>query len=295
MGPFLPRYRAPLAVAFAVAALSVAGGFGSADAAGGPRHVSHVVVVVEENHPFVRIIGNTREAPYLNALADSGASFTDAHAIEHPSQPNYLDLFSGGNQGIRNDGCLGRPLDAPSLASELLHAGRSFIGYAEGLPAPGSTACLTLFGAYARKHAPWTDFANLDQESVSRPFSSFPKEAAGFERLPAVSFVIPGLGTDMHSGSILKADNWLRRNLGNYVSWAKDNASLLIVAWDEDDSSHGNRVPLIIVGAGVRPGVYGRRVDHFSVLRFIEELYGLPLLGASASAPPIGNIWDESQ
>jgi len=292
-----PLRKGPLAAALAAVAFSVAGGFGYADGAGGggPQPISHVVVVVEENHPFVQIIGNAQQAPYLNSLADSGASFSDAFAIEHPSQPNYLDLFSGGNQGIHGDGCLGRPLDTPNLASELFDAGLSFVGYAEGLPAPGSMACFTLFTAYARKHAPWTDFGNLDQARVSQPFSRFPKDAAGFEELPTVSFVIPGVRTDMHSGSILAADRWLRRNLGSYVTWAKNNASLLIVTWDEDDMHHRNRIPLIIVGEGVKPGIYSRPVNHFSVLRFIEELYGLPLLGASASAPPIGNIWSEAK
>ncbi len=286
-----PRRRGLRVAAFAAVALAVGGGLGFGEGGGGREPIKHVVVVVEENHPFVDIIGNTREAPYLNYLADTGASFTDAHAIEHPSQPNYLDLFSGGNQGVRGDGCLSRPLDAPNLASELFRADLSFVGYAEGLPAPGSMACFTLFTAYARKHAPWTDFGDLEQARVSQPFGRFPRNAEGFAELPTVSFVIPGVRTDMHSGSIRAADNWLRVHLGPYVTWAEDNASLLVVAWDEDDTHHGNRVPLIVVGAGVRPGVYGRRVDHFSVLRFIEELYGLPLLGASASAPPIGDIW----
>ncbi len=256
-----------------------------------PKPINHVVVVVEENHPYVEIIGNLRDAPYLNSLADSSVSFSNAFAIEHPSQPNYLDLFSGGNQGVHSDACLARPLPAANLASELQGAGLSFAGYAEGLPQPGSMACFTLFGAYARKHAPWTDFADLDQARVSRPFREFPKEASGFARLPTVSFVIPNQRNDMHSGSILAADRWLRGNLGPYVAWAREHASLLIVAWDEDDTNHGNRVPLIIAGAYVRPALVSHPVSHFSVLRFIEALYGLPLLGASAGAPPIGDIW----
>lgn len=253
--------------------------------------IRHVVVVMEENHAFDEIVGNTREAPYLNALASSGASFTDARAIEHPSQPNYLDLFSGGNRGVRSDGCLARQLVAPNLASELLGAGLTFVGYAEGLPAPGSLACFTLFGGYARKHAPWTDFAGLDQRVISQPFSRFPRGPADFDDLPTVAFVIPNQWDDMHSGSIATADRWIEEKLGSYVEWARAHASLLIIAWDEDDGRHGNRVPLIIAGAGVRPGDYGRLVTHFSVLRLVETLFGLPLLGASATAPPIGDIW----
>ena len=56
----------------------------------------HVVVVIEENHSYSQIIGSP-SAPYINQLAQAGASFTNSHGIEHPSQPNYLDLFSGSN------------------------------------------------------------------------------------------------------------------------------------------------------------------------------------------------------
>jgi hypothetical protein len=45
---------------------------------------SHVVVVVEENNAYSQIIGSS-EAPYINSLASGGASFTNSHAITHPS------------------------------------------------------------------------------------------------------------------------------------------------------------------------------------------------------------------
>ncbi|HSZ55982.1 MAG TPA: hypothetical protein VK797_09990, partial [Tepidisphaeraceae bacterium] len=63
---------------------------------------AHVVIVVEENSSYDEIIGNS-SAPYINTLASQGALFTNSSAIEHPSQPNYLDLFSGSNQGVTDD------------------------------------------------------------------------------------------------------------------------------------------------------------------------------------------------
>src|SRR5438270_392857 len=62
----------------------------------------HVVVVIEENHSYSSIIGNSM-APYINQLAKTGALFTNSYGIEHPSQPNYLQLFSGSNQGVVGD------------------------------------------------------------------------------------------------------------------------------------------------------------------------------------------------
>ena len=62
---------------------------------------AHVVVVIMENHSFSEIIGSPN-APYINnTLAANGAVLTNHHAVEHPSQPNYLDLFSGSDQESR--------------------------------------------------------------------------------------------------------------------------------------------------------------------------------------------------
>ncbi|MBU1775992.1 MAG: alkaline phosphatase family protein, partial [Gammaproteobacteria bacterium] len=60
----------------------------------------HIVIVIEENKSFAQIIGN-EDAPYINELARRGALFTQSYGITHPSQPNYLALFSGSTRGIR--------------------------------------------------------------------------------------------------------------------------------------------------------------------------------------------------
>src|SRR3569832_2053845 len=65
---------------------------------------AHAIYVMEENHSYTDIIGS-QQAPYINGLAQSGALFTDSHATTHPSQPNYLELFSGSTQGVANDSC----------------------------------------------------------------------------------------------------------------------------------------------------------------------------------------------
>src|SRR5579871_4310584 len=65
---------------------------------------AHVVIVVEENYPYSSIIGNS-SAPYINSLAQQGALFTQSYGVSHPSQPNYLALFSGSNQGVTDDTC----------------------------------------------------------------------------------------------------------------------------------------------------------------------------------------------
>lgn len=249
-------------------------------------HPAHVVVVIEENKSFSRIVGNVEDAPYLNALAKDAAVFTASYGVAHPSQPNYFALFAGltNRNGDRCD-VRGIPPGAANLGAELLAAHLSFAGYAEGLPAPGWPGCVA--GNYARKHAPWTHFTNVP------PRASLPWSALGgrWDALPTVAFVVPDLENDMHSASIAHGDRWLRRAIGPLVAWARAHDTLVVITWDESSSEVSNRIPTFFVGPMVKPGRYGEQISHYRVLRTIEELYGLPHAGAAAGVPPIADVW----
>src|SRR5438477_1709941 len=92
----------------------------------------HVVIVIEENHSLDGIIGNPT-APYMNMLASSGANFTRFYAVTHPSEPNYLQFFSGSSQGVTDDTVPppGAPYSTPNLGAALQSAGKTFTGYSE--------------------------------------------------------------------------------------------------------------------------------------------------------------------
>lgn len=246
---------------------------------------AHIVIVVEENRSEANIIGN-KSAPFITALAASGANMVQSFAETHPSEPNYLAMFAGSTFGVTSDRCPVNAGDAPNLGSELLAAGYTFAGFAEGLPAVGSPACTA--GKYARKHVPWANFTNVPPAN-SLPFSGFPM--GNYASLPTVSFVIPNNDDNMHDGSIAQADTWLNRELSGYANWAVANNSLLIVTWDEDDNSSRNQIPTIFYGAHVVPGNYAERITHYNLLSTIEQMYGLPKTGYAAGAPPIADIW----
>lgn len=246
----------------------------------------HVVIVMEENHSFSEIIGSS-SAPFINSLTQQGALFTQSFAVEHPSEPNYLDLFSGSNQGVTDDSCP-HTFSTENLASELAAAGRTFTGFSEGLPSAGSTVCTS--GEYARKHVPWVNFNNVPS-SANQPFTSFPMD---FTTLPTVSFVIPDLLDDMHDGTIAQGDAWLQQNMDAYIQFAQTHNSLLIITWDEDDSSMNNQVPTIFLGPMVKQGQFAEKINHFNVLRTLEDLYGLTHAGAAASATPITDVWQSA-
>src|SRR5215510_1563457 len=245
----------------------------------------HIVIVIEENHSFAEIIGSS-SAPYINSLAQQGALFTKSFAIEHPSEPNYLDLFSGSNQGITNDNCPVGPFSTANLGSELIAAGKTFTGFSEDLPSVGSTVCTS--GAYARKHNPWVNFSNVPTSS-NQPFTSFPTD---FTTLPVITIVVPNLNDDMHDRTFQQGDTWLQTHIDPYVQFAKTHNSLLIVTWDEDDSSMSNQIATLFVGPMVKTGQFGEVIDHFNVLRTVEDLYSLGHAGQAANVSPITDVWN---
>jgi hypothetical protein len=255
-------------------------------------HPAHVVIVIEENKGFDRVIGNPA-APYINALAGQGALFTDSHAVAHPSQPNYLALFSGGTHGVRDDQC---PIDltGPNLATELIGKGLAFAIYSESLPVAGYAGCFADGRKYARKHNPAVDWQGQGlPPDVNLPFAAFPDD---YRRLPEVSIVVPNQIDDMHDGAssaeqVRRGDAWLKQNLAAYVKWAESNNSLLILTWDEDEGTQDNRVATLFIGPMVRNGTVAARITHYDVLRTIEDIYGVSHLGHSASARPILGIW----
>jgi phosphatidylinositol-3-phosphatase len=247
-------------------------------------HPNHVVVVMEENRASTQIIGSS-STPYINSLAKQGALFTNSHAVTHPSEPNYLALFSGSTQSVTDDSCP-HTFAGPDLGGQLISAHKTFSGYSETLPAAGYVGC-SFNGLYARKHNPWVNFTDVPA-SDNLPWTSFPVR---YSSLPQVSIVVPNLQDDMHDGTAQQGDAWLKNNIDGYVQWAKTNNSLLIVTWDENDGELGNVISTIFVGPMVKTGQYGENISHYNVLRTLEDMYGLGYANGSASAAAIADCW----
>ena len=243
----------------------------------------HTVLVIMENHAYSEIIGNP-SAPYIASLRTAGASFTDSHAVTHPSEPNYLALFEGDTHGLTDDSCP-HTFNTPNLASVLLASGQTFLGYSESMPAFGYTGCNS--GNYARKHNPWVNYANVPA-TMNLTFDAFP---ADYAALPAVAYVVPDLCHDMHDCSVATGDGWLQNRLDAYIQWAQSHNSLFILTFDEDDGAATNQIATIFVGPMVQSGDYPARIDHYTVLRTLEDMYGVPATGKAANAEPVTAIW----
>src|SRR5450759_111213 len=83
----------------------------------------HIVVVIEENRGYAQIMDKLNINSYIHALAKRGVLFTQSYGVAHPSQPNYLALFSGVTHGITNDACP-TPFDSVSYTHLTLPTNR---------------------------------------------------------------------------------------------------------------------------------------------------------------------------
>ncbi len=247
----------------------------------------HVVVVIEENRGYEQIMDKLKKDSYIHALAKRGMLFTRSYGVTHPSQPNYLALFSGATQGVGSNSCP-HAFDSDNLATALLDKGLSFVSYSESLPATGDASCMS--GAYQRKHNPLVNWQGTRlPASLNMGFNDFPTD---FSRLPTVSFVIPDQDNDMHDGSFDAADKWLNTHINPYVEWAFKHNSLLILTWDEDNYREGNHIVTILVGPMVKTGTSDQPINHYNVLRTLLNFHDLPALGASRDVQPVTGIWN---
>lgn len=256
--------------------------------------MQHIVVIVDENKPAESVIGNAA-APYLNRLAHAWALATGYRAVTHPSLPNYLALTSGTTAGITTDcnppggDCLDR---GPNLAESLDRAGRTWKMYAESMPKPCATANTSL---YAVKHNPFLYFPSVTSDPAycaahDVPYDTLTSDLSGTATLPDVAFISPNLCDDMHDCSIATGDAWLAANVPRILGSQAftRQRSLLIITFDEGDSAD-NRVACILAGpAAATHTVSAAGFTHYSLLRTIEQAWGLhPLTANDADAAPM--------
>jgi phosphatidylinositol-3-phosphatase len=262
-----------------------------APAAGAPAAFTtkYVQLVIFENEAYQDIIGNS-QAPYITSLAKKWANMTNSFAIAHPSEPNYLALFSGSTQGVTSDNCPVTFSDA-NIGSELLAAKLTFRGLAETMPYKGFTGCMAHPDSlpsgwlYMRKHVPWPDFTNVPAAD------SWPYKKPRLPLTPAADFVwiTPNMCNDMHDCSIATGDKWASKNLPSLIKWDAANDGVLILTFDEDDGSHGNQVATILMG-NVNPGQYDQMINHYSVCRTITDIFGLKPIANGKTATPIKGV-----
>ena len=270
-------------------------GCGSSNHGTPPPVSKRVFVVVEENHSFSEVIGNSA-MPYLNGLASRYGLGTQYYADAHPSIPNYFMLTTGLPETL-NDGFTGKVSD-DNIVRELVKAGKSWRSYAESLPSTGYTGGDAY--PYLKRHNPFVYFSDVIGTSQANnvvSFSQFSSDLTG-NSLPDFSFIVPNALDDAHDGTLSGADLWLSANIDPLLkSSAFQSGGLLIIVFDESETSDtthgGGHVAFVIVGAQVKSGYRSSSLyQHQSTLRIVLSTLGIRSYpGASALAPDMGEFF----
>ena len=242
------------------------------------KPVPHVFLIVMENRSLDRALA----MPYVSQLAARSAVATDYHAVARPSLPNYLALTSGSTWNITDNGY--HPLPAGGIGSQLTAHGLPWRAYMEGM----TGSCLSDGGRYAVKHNPFAYYGGGCPGNVV-PLTALDADLASGE--PVFSWITPDLCHDGHDCGAQQSDDFLRRLVPRILDspgWRQDG--LLLITWDEDDGSAGNRVLTLAVGPRLTARRTDRRYDHYSLLAAVEDRLGLSRLGNAAQANPLTEL-----
>lgn len=292
-----------------------------AEAASVAHRFDHVIVVVLENEDAKTVLA----VPAMDSLAKRGVLLANYYAVAHPSYPNYLALISGrtfiaSTPRARHDPDAYRALDlgdaqleidAPTIIDGLQAKGLSWDVFAEDYPdtsaAPARCDFRRQAGLYARKHVPFLSFTEFRTHPAwcahVRNLRWF-APALARDSLAAYTFITPNLVHDAHNAPLDSAVHWL----GNFLRPVLADSALMqhtVLAVTFDEASNPipeqllgrqpNRIYTVLLGGMLRmsPGggyVSNHPYSHYSLLRTIEDNFGLPEL-TPPGTDPITDVW----
>jgi hypothetical protein len=262
----------------------------------GVPKLDHVFVLVLENHNSFTsfgsngIIGNP-QAPNITALWNKYNVATDYNGVWHPSLPNYVAMITGdfvatdviatghtypagSTVGISDDDSASVSTDypspanpsfhrwmanRPSLAGQLVKAGKTWRAYLQNIPFSGTTLANwpgdnNTAKLYAVKHNPFPYVAEIqsdpkqfaNQVPIEQLFSDL-----GSGQVPALSYIVPDQCRDMHGlsntlapcGGVFDTDDndvkrgddetgWLVNGIMGSTAW-KHGRNALFIVFDE--------------------------------------------------------------
>jgi len=268
----------------------------------------HVFVFYFENEDYSKIIGNTKQAPYLNSLLPRSSVLGNFFAEEHPSDGNYLALAGGSTFGIPlTDPLEENPqytIDARNIGDLVDAAHETWKGYLQSADGPCDD---TVHSFYWDDDLPFLYFRDIrDRPSYCAahlvPLEALPTDLEHAGSTPNFAWISPNDCADMEGCGIRAGDRFAERELGAILrspAWTTQR-SLAIITFDEDGYDHehpAQRVPTIILGSrDVRRGyVSAARYTHYSLLRTIEAALGLGTLTANDRyAQPVNDVFTSS-
>jgi hypothetical protein len=116
--------------------------------------------------------------------------------------------------------------------------------------------------------------------------------------LVAYSFYTPNMNHDGHDTNAQVAGAWVKKFLDDTFQEKLRQGTLVVVTFDESGGNADNRIFTLFLGDMVKPAnqqdpkALAKLYSHYSVLRTIEDNFGLqPLTANDRDAAPITDIW----
>jgi hypothetical protein len=290
-----------------------------------PKHFDHVLIVVLENQDYDSAVKND----LLKSLAQQGAIFSNFDNLYHYSYPNYLAMIAGSDFGIHKPLFFSDNQRTFNDDSEHRTIGDllNWKNYAEDYPA-APTAAKPFLGdrerRYVRKHVPFLSFRSVQNKTFHNvvavdthaPDNAFVTDIGNFiadpqtHPLPEYMFYSPNLDDDGHDPKsnpqegLKKSSDWLRMFLITWLhfndkTWVpKDEQmkrTLVIITFDESEGTNKpERIFTVFLGAMIKPQEVTAAYNHYSVLRTIEDNFGLDPIhkdSGDGDASVITGIW----
>ena len=287
---------------------SMSGSSGGSNSSSGNSvpQFSHVVVVVEENAGFSDVSGSGA-MPYLNSLAGQYSLATNYYANTHPSIGNYFMMTTG--TVVTNDDTFTGAVSVDNLVRQFQKDGKTWKSYAESLPSTGYLGGDSY--PYLKRHVPFSFFSDVaNSSSLAQnivPFSSFASDVSS-GKLPNFAFVTPNAEDDAHdcpgggssctlASRLTTADNWLKANIGPLISSPAFADTLLVITFDEADTSDtahgGGHVVTVLISPKVKTGFQGSGMyQHQNLENLIGAALHLSAVpGAGGSAGSMGEFF----
>jgi hypothetical protein len=258
----------------------------------------HVFVLMEENHSYEQVVGNT-SMPYLNSLIKANGLATNYDANSHYSIPNYFWVTAGafvtlsdGSQSVYN---------VDNVTRYLLSAGKTWKAYEESIPSVGYTG--PTVEPYEKNHNPFaffSDVVNSTTKSNIVPFTQLASDISN-NQLPNYALITPNSNNDGHTANLATADKWLSTNIAPLLAspaFQPGGNGVLIITFDESidsdcrplttcpalpENGGGGRVATIVIGPKVKQGYKSSTFyQHPSTLKTM--LLALGISGAPGTA-----------
>jgi hypothetical protein len=301
----------------------------------------YVFVINLENKGYDKVWGAGSEAPYLSTtLRARGVLLTQYYGTDHNSVTDYIAQISGqaSNAMTRSDcptyapitstqtaefgqlqgtGCV-YPESVPTLAGQLMAAGKTWKGYMEDMKTPcrhprrgakDPSMKAKAGDQYATRHNPFVYFTSItsspDCQKNVVDFTALAGDLKAASTTPNLAYISPNLCNDGHDapcvdgrpGGLASADEWLQQQVPAILdSPAFKQDGMLVITFDESEAKEsgpagipggtaGGRVGALVLSPLSKAGTTSDTLyNHFRLLASIEDSFSLPRLGY-AGAP----------